>query len=114
MKPCATASIAASAAAAVRRRTPPASSPPPPAITLHADKKARATLAGAAGNITSGRNAGAGSGTVSPHGTRAAKSESAKEPCVEEIEAEFWRIVERPEQGHPVETLYGSDLDSAK
>lgn len=108
MKPSTAASIAASAAAAVRRRTTPGGSPSPPAITSHADKKGRASLAGAAVNITSGGKPG----TVS--GPRAARSESAKEPCVEEIEAEFWRIVERPDQGHPVETLYGSDLDTVK
>ncbi|GIL43086.1 hypothetical protein Vafri_875 [Volvox africanus] len=36
------------------------------------------------------------------------------EPSVEEVEAEFWRIVERPTEGLVVETLYGSDLDSAR
>ncbi|PSC70309.1 lysine-specific demethylase JMJ16 [Micractinium conductrix] len=32
------------------------------------------------------------------------------EPSIEQIEAEFWRIVESPEQ--PVESLYGQDVDS--
>lgn len=32
------------------------------------------------------------------------------EPSVEEVEAEFWRIVEAPDG--PVESLYGQDLDS--
>lgn len=37
-----------------------------------------------------------------------------REPTVDELEAEFWRLVERPQPGQVVETLYGSDLDSGK
>ncbi len=33
---------------------------------------------------------------------------------MDEIEAEFWRIVERSVNGQVVEALYGSDLDSAR
>ncbi|MEW5310086.1 MAG: hypothetical protein WDW38_001916 [Sanguina aurantia] len=109
VKPSTAASIAAAAAAATRRRTPPAAAAVLPAA--HTDKKSRASLAGAAANVT---KAGTAPETKSPHGTRASRSESAREPCVEEIEAEFWRVVERPEPGQVVETLYGSDLDSGK
>lgn len=108
VKPSTAASVAAAAA---RRRTPPASASAPVLPTAHTDKKSRASLAGAAANVT---KAGTACETKSPHGTRASRSESAKEPCVEEIEAEFWRVVERPEPGQIVETLYGSDLDSGK
>lgn len=39
-----------------------------------------------------------------------------KEPQVSiaQLEAEFWRIVERPDPGRVVETLYGQDLDSGR
>lgn len=33
---------------------------------------------------------------------------------VEQIEAEFWRVVERPVDGYMVETQYGQDLDSGR
>lgn len=35
-------------------------------------------------------------------------------PSVDEMEAEFWRMVEMPVAGRVVETLYGSDLDSGR
>jgi hypothetical protein len=35
-------------------------------------------------------------------------------PSVDQIEAEFWRLVETPAPGKVVETLYGSDLDSGR
>eukprot|EP00983_Pelagomonas_calceolata_P041873 1138242-Pelagomonas_calceolata.AAC.3 len=37
-----------------------------------------------------------------------------QQPKIEEIEAEFWRLVESPVAGRVVETLYGSDLDSGR
>ncbi|KXZ56658.1 hypothetical protein GPECTOR_1g593 [Gonium pectorale] len=35
-------------------------------------------------------------------------------PTLDEVEAEFWRIAERPVGDDAVETLYGSDLDSGR
>eukprot|EP00798_Chlamydomonas_sp_ICE-L_P008179 gene8179-1435_t len=35
-------------------------------------------------------------------------------PTVDEIEAEFWRIIEAPSPDQVAETLYGSDLDSGR
>jgi hypothetical protein len=33
---------------------------------------------------------------------------------IQQMEAEFWRVVERPDSGRIVETLYGQDLDSGR
>jgi hypothetical protein len=57
-----------------------------------------------------------GEGTPSAPGRRPGSlphhAEPPIEPSVEEIEAEFWRIVETPGAPGPVEALYGQDLDS--
>lgn len=41
-------------------------------------------------------------------------AKNKRPPTVEQVEAEFWRIVETPDTVNLVESLYGSDLDSGR
>ncbi|KAF6260724.1 JmjC-domain-containing protein [Scenedesmus sp. NREL 46B-D3] len=45
---------------------------------------------------------------------RRTPSRSSREPSIEQVEAELWRIVERPDAGRLVETLTCQDLDSSR
>lgn len=68
-----------------------------------ADVRAARGVAGRYGPVgTSGSNDGGSSGSG---------SSEWEEPSVDEVEAEFWRIVEAAEE--QVEALYGQDIDTA-
>jgi hypothetical protein len=58
--------------------------------------------------------AAAAGAAADPAGTAAAPQDPAEawqEPSIEEVEAEFWRIVEAADE--QVEALYGQDIDTA-
>lgn len=67
------------------------------------------SAAGRAGSFTNGSGPFVAAGRAGGHGHGAGAG-----PSVAEIEAEFWRVVERPETGYLVETQYGQDLDSGR
>lgn len=74
--------------------------------------------AGAGEDDAGAEGGGGGSGKAGarrarqPSAAAAAAASARKEPSTDELEAEFWRLVEAPER--MVETLYGSDLDSGR
>jgi hypothetical protein len=86
--------------------------------------KARAAAAAAGGGASAANAAGAAAAAVAAAAAAAAGGGASKgplgsrdqelDPSVQQVEAEFWRVVERPDPGRVVETLYGQDLDSGR
>jgi hypothetical protein len=112
----ASASGASAAARAASEAGPSdaAAAPGPSGAAAGAEPAARADAAGAGAAAAA---AGAGAYVREEEAPPLAKRRR-RDPLaslsIEAMEAEFWRIVERPDPNRVVETLYGSDLDSGR
>jgi hypothetical protein len=84
----------------------------------HTSAAAAAASGGVSGGVSGGslssqkRCLHAASSTGATVG--AANSLGQPQVSIAQIEAEFWRIVERPDSGRIVETMYGQDLDGGR